>query len=225
MIWFPPTPETQRAEVGIPLRPLSDFYGYDRGTPIDRHYLEGFLHAHSDLVNGRVLEVKDDAYTRRFGADHVRRSTVVDIDPTNQEATLIADLGQPGCLPNEAFDCIICTQTLQFIPNPHLALANLKTALAPGGALLLTVPCLSRISVGLPASDYWRWTPTGLQALLGRLWRGPVTIQGLGNLRACVGFLLGEAAEELPPTMLAVVDPAFPLIACAVARRPQAQHP
>ena len=210
MTRFPPTPEAQ--PVGVPLRPLSDFYGYDRGTPIDRHYLEGFLHAHTDLVNGAVLEVKDAAYTRRFGADRVRHSTVVDIDPTNQQATLIADLGQPGSLPADAFDCIICTQTLQFIPNPHTTLANCQAALAPGGALLLTVPCLSRISVGLPASDYWRYTPAGLEALLGQHWRGPVTVQGFGNLRACVGLLLGEAAEELPAATLAVVDPAFPLV-------------
>ncbi len=223
MTRFPPPAAAQSVEV--PLCPLSDFYGYDRGTPIDRRYLEGFLHAHTDLVNGAVLEVKDDAYTRRFGAGRVRRSTVVDIDPTNQQATLIADLGQPGNLPAGAFDCIICTQTLQFIPTPHTALANLQAALAPGGALLLTVPCLSRTSVGLPASDYWRWTPAGLRALLGQRWRGPVTVQGLGNLRACVGFLLGEAAEELPPAILAVVDPAFPLVACAAARRPRAQLP
>jgi hypothetical protein len=209
----------------VPTRPLSDFYGYDRGTPIDRHYLEGFLHAHAELIGGAVLEVKDDGYTRRFGASRVHHSTVVDIDPTNPKATLIADLGQPGTLPASTFDCIVCTQTLQFIPTPHTLLANCQAALAPGGALLLTVPCLSRISVGLPASDYWRYTPAGLRALLAQHWQGPASVEGFGNLRACVGFLLGEAAEELPAATLDTIDPAFPLVACAVASRPRQQRP
>jgi len=49
--------------------PLSRGFGSDRGRPIDRHYIEGFLARHATDVRGRVLEFGDDAYTRRFGAD------------------------------------------------------------------------------------------------------------------------------------------------------------
>ena len=38
-------------------KPLSRSWGYDRGTPIDRHYIEGFLERHRQHVKGHVLEV------------------------------------------------------------------------------------------------------------------------------------------------------------------------
>lgn len=41
-------------------RPLSASYGFDRGTPVDRLYIEEFLKLHSDDVRGRVLEIGDD---------------------------------------------------------------------------------------------------------------------------------------------------------------------
>src|SRR6185295_12180787 len=55
------------------LSPISREYGFDRGRPIDRHYIETFLARHAVDVAGDVLEIKDDGYTRRFGAGRVVR--------------------------------------------------------------------------------------------------------------------------------------------------------
>src|SRR6266511_3377036 len=66
------------------LRPVSDRYGYDRGTPVDRYYIERFLSEHAECIRGNVLEVKDAHYTRRFGSG--ARSHVVDIDRDNPDA-------------------------------------------------------------------------------------------------------------------------------------------
>src|ERR687894_427089 len=49
------------------LTPISREYGYDRGTPIDRFYIENFLEEHSSSIRGRVLEISENTYTRRFG--------------------------------------------------------------------------------------------------------------------------------------------------------------
>jgi hypothetical protein len=38
--------------------PFSATFGFDRGTPIDRYYLERFLNSHRALITGRVLEVQ-----------------------------------------------------------------------------------------------------------------------------------------------------------------------
>jgi Methyltransferase domain len=118
----------------LPLEPLSDNYGLDRGTPLDRRYIEAFLAERRDLIRGTVLEVKDDAYTRRFGADRVSERAVVDIDASNLHATLIADLDEPGSLPAEAYDCIILTQTLHLLRHPGRCLENCHRALRNGGA-------------------------------------------------------------------------------------------
>jgi hypothetical protein len=61
-----------------------------------------------------VLEVRDPRYTLAYGADRVISSEVVDIDAQNPEATLVADLASPGSLPENRFDCVIVTQTLQY---------------------------------------------------------------------------------------------------------------
>jgi hypothetical protein len=75
------------ASADLPVEPLSDHYGSDRGKPLDRHYIEAFLAERRDAVRGSVLEVEDDAYTTAFGGDRVTMSTVVDMDDTNQRAT------------------------------------------------------------------------------------------------------------------------------------------
>jgi len=143
---------------------------------------------------------------------------VIDIDPYNLDAHLHADLSQPRSLPAETFDCILLTQTLQLLADPAAALVNCHQALRPGGALLLTVPCLSRISPSSRTRDRWRFTPAGLRELFSS-WDGPVTVTGHGNLRVCLAALLGEAAEYLTPTELDYHDPDFPLVACAIAHR------
>lgn len=202
----------------LPRQPLSDRYGYDRGTPIDRHYIDRFLTQHADRIHGRVLEVKDGTYARRFGGDRVS-TTIVDNDHANPHATLYADIADPDSLPSQAFDCILLTQTLQLVASPTTALRNLYQALRSGGTLLLTTPTVGRISPTGAASDHWRITPIGLAHLLAESWSGSTTITGYGNLRACLGTLVGEAAEELTTTELDNLDPRYPLIACAAAHR------
>lgn len=202
----------------LPLRPISDCYGYDRGTPVDRIYIEAFLDRHHADIHGHGAEIKTDGYLRRFGRDQLRLATVIDIDPHNRDAHLYADLSQPHSLPGETFDCIVFTQTLQLLADPARAVANCYQALRPGGALLLTVPCLSRISPSSHAQDRWRFTPAGLWEVLSA-WDGPVTVTGHGNLRVCLAALLGEAAQDLTPAELEHHDPNFPLVACAIAHR------
>jgi hypothetical protein len=199
------------------LRPFSDRYGYDRGTPVDRYYIERFLGEHAHRVRGNVLEVKDASYTRRFGVG--AHPVVVDIDRRNRDADLHADLNVPGSLPAASFDCLILTQVLQFL-SPETALGNLWAATAPGGSLLLTVPVLGRLDPHLHATDFWRWTPGGLAELLSRN-QIPAGVTGYGNLLACVSALLGLSVEDLSAAELEVNDPRFPLVACAYAEKPR----
>jgi hypothetical protein len=138
----------------LPREPLSDRYGLDRGTPVDRRYIEAFVSARRDAIHGRVLEVQDTTYTTRFGADRVAESVVVDIDPSNPSATLIADLQQVGSLPQESYDCIILTQTLRLLRRPDHCIDNCFGALRARGVLLATAPSLSRVSPTYPQGDF-----------------------------------------------------------------------
>ena len=203
-------------------RPFSSDWGFDRGQPVDRHYIEEFLSARRDDIRGAVLEVGDPEYTRLLGGSSVTSSDVVDMSQSDA-ATIVADLAAPGSLPPRRFDCVIVTQTLQYVADPAAAVANLWGALAEGGTLLLTVPCLQRIDPDLPGVDRWRFTPLGLEQLIGRgCPDGNAEVVGYGNVLVCVAFLMGLAADELRAAELEERDPDFPLIACARVRKPSA---
>src|SRR5262245_47647458 len=62
---------------GLP--PVTGDWGYSRGQPIDRFYIEQFLSRHRHDIRGHVLEIGDDSYTRRFGETRVTKSTIVDV--------------------------------------------------------------------------------------------------------------------------------------------------
>src|SRR5829696_76019 len=81
-------PPTKRSRVFSRLTPVSDRWGFDRGLPIDRYYIEAFLGARAHDIRGAVLEVGDRAYTSRFGADRVNRSEVLHVDSSNPNATI-----------------------------------------------------------------------------------------------------------------------------------------
>jgi SAM-dependent methyltransferase len=203
--------------------PFSQSYGIERGRPVDRIYIEQFLAAHADDIRGAVLEIKDAAYTRAFGGSRIVSSDVLDLDRNNPEATLFADLGSPDSLPQERFDCVICTQTLHLISHLDTALSNLWNSLRVGGVLLLTVPTATRIESSYEhADDLWRFTPVGLSRLLQtHLPDGETATSGRGNLLTTISYLLGLAAEDLRSEDFSDDDPAFPLIATARVVRPR----
>lgn len=198
--------------------PLGEAWGYDRGTPVDRWYIERFLSAHREDITGRVLEVKDSGYTDRFG-HAVSESAVLDIDPANPRATHVADLAAADGLPGAAFDCFVLTQTLQLIFDLRSAIAHAHRILRPGGVLLATMPVTSRIC-DPPLTDHWRFTPLTAGRLLEEAFgHGAVAVAGYGNVLTQVAFLEGLAAQDLTADELAVDDERFPLVVCARAVR------
>jgi SAM-dependent methyltransferase len=200
--------------------PIGEGFGYHRGTPIDRYYIERFLAERSADIAGRVLEVQSANYTRRFGAERVSRSDVLDIDETNPNATIVADLNDAKALPTGAFDCIILTQTLQLIYEVRSALRALERSLAPGGVLLVTVPGITRIPQRFSDDWYWSFTCQSMRRLLEELFApDAIEIVSMGNVKATTGFLHGLALEELRTQDLDRNDPEFQLVITARARK------
>jgi SAM-dependent methyltransferase len=193
--------------------PISSHWGADRGTPIDRYYIEQFLAEHSADIGGRVLEVKDARYTERFGTD-VARSDVIDLNSTNTAATIVADLAAAVAVPSDTFDCFVATQTLQFIYPVEAALRESLRLLRPGGVLLVTVPAVSRIDrhAGLDG-DFWRFTDASCRRLFGTVFGGDhVDVKAYGNVLAAIAFLTGLAREDLSDGELDERDPYFPVV-------------
>jgi SAM-dependent methyltransferase len=205
------------------LQPLSREFGYDRGLPVDRHYIEGFLAGHANDVRGRVLEIGDDAYTRRFGGPRVTRRDVLHVNPV-EGATFVGDLTRADGIPSDAFDCVILTQTLHLIYDVRAALATVHRILKPGGRLLATAPGISQIG-GDQWREYWCWsfTSRSLRQLLNEAFPGgEVAVVAHGNVLAAIAFLHGLAAEELRRGELAHNDPAYEVLLAARARKTEA---
>jgi SAM-dependent methyltransferase len=192
--------------------PLSDHYGRERGTPVDRYYIEGFLGVERAAITGRVLEVLNRDYTERFG-EALERSDVLDVDPANTDATIVADLAAGHGIPGDSFDCFILTQTLQYIYDLRAAVVQAHRILRPGGTVLCTVPTVSRIGRLELDSEYWRLTAPACTRLFGEVFEdGDVRVRTRGNVLAAVAFLMGMAAEELSAGELEHDDPFFPLL-------------
>ena len=202
--------------------PVSRVFGFDRGTPIDRYYIEGFLARHAPDIRGRVLEIGDPAYTRKFGGDRVTRSDVLHAVEGNRKATLIGDL-ETGCgIPDDTFDCVILTQVLPFIFDVRGAVRAVHRGLRPGGIVLATVPCISQVSrYDMDRwGDFWRFTSLAARRLFeGQFGAANVAVEAHGNALAATAFLQGAAVEELTPAELDARDPDYELIVAVRAQK------
>lgn len=49
------------------LKPISNVFGFDRGTPIDRIYTDDFLQKNCKDIKGIVCEIAESTYTKRWG--------------------------------------------------------------------------------------------------------------------------------------------------------------
>jgi|ERR1041384_153005 glycosyltransferase involved in cell wall biosynthesis len=203
------------------LTPISRVFGFDRGTPIDRYYIEAFLAANARDIKGRVLEIGDDAYTRRFGGARVTHSDVLHVSEDNLHATIVADLENADHIESKSFDCIILTQTLHLIYDVRAAIATLHRILKPGGVLLATMPGISQID-HYDWGDRWYWSFTGLSAkrLFGEKFSDDnLKIETHGNVLASVSFLYGLVVEEMREEELEFADADYPLVITVKATR------
>jgi SAM-dependent methyltransferase len=209
------------------LSPVSTTFGFERGQPVDRYYIENFLARYAEDVRGRVLEIREDSYTRRFGGQRVEVSDVLDVAQDNRRATIHADLTQADHVPSDAFDCIILTQTLHFIYDVRSAARTLYRILKPGGVLLATFPGISKTGCrdcGKHGEYYtWMFTKLSAQSLFDEAFpAADVRIEAHGNVLAAVSFLHGLAAEELRQEELDHHDPDYEVLITLRAVKPEA---
>ncbi len=195
--------------------PISRVFGHDRGQCIDRYYIESFLSANRRDIRGRVLEIADASYTRKFGDDRVTKSDVLHATTDNRQATLVGNLETGQGIPEKVFDCLILTQTLPFIFDVQAAIANSYRALKPRGALLATFPGICQISrYDMDRwGDYWRFTDASARRLFVDVFGDAnVKVETHGNVLVACAFLHGLAAQELNLRELDYHDPDYQVL-------------
>jgi len=196
-------------------KPFNTDFGFSRGTPVDRYYIESFLATNTELISGRVLEIGDTEYTERFGSEVETAEALHISDPL---ADFTGDLSDSTVLPESAFDCTILTQTLHLIEDLEAAIQSTYDSLKPGGAALITVPGVTQI-----CSDEWAkiWRSSFTQLSLSEnvekvFSAGNCKYQVFGNVLAATSLLYGISAEELETKELDILDENYPTIVTAV---------
>jgi SAM-dependent methyltransferase len=180
--------------------PISRLFGFDRGTPIDRHYIDKFLLDNKKHIHGNVLEIAENTYSKKFG-ENVASYEILHYDDSNKRATIIGDLTNPSTLPEEKIDCFICTQTFNFIFDVQKAIDGCYRLLRKGGTLLATVSGISQISrYDMDRwGDYWRFTDLSIRKLMEAVFdKENIEIATYGNALTANAFLQGLAVEDLP---------------------------
>jgi len=207
--------------------PYSDHFGYDRGGPVDRYYIENFLQKQAHHVHGRVLEIGDNEYTLKYGGSKVDKSDILHVEEGNAKATIVGDLSNAPQLPDNCFDCIILTQTLHLIYEYKEALRTCYRILKPGGVLLMTVPGISHIDQGEWKNKWlWSFTESSIIKLFEETFLGAdSSVEVFGNVLVATAFLYGLGLPELKKEQMDKVDEHYQVIITVSAKKPAYHTP
>jgi len=211
------------------VEPLSRNYGFDRGWgfkttgwgfAVDRYYVEKFLYQNRQYVKGRILEIGEDVYATRYAQlnETALEKPIVEtlhIDGTEKDVVIIGDLTKPETLPENRYDCFVCTQTFHVIYDIPKALEGSYRLLKEGGVMLATVAGISQICrCDMDRwGDYWRFTNKSLELLFKETKFSHVEIVPMGNVMSACAFLQGMVVDELPKReLLDVMDKDYQLL-------------
>lgn len=106
-------------------------------------------------VGGRIQPYRPlfESRIQHYVALDVRQSPLVNVVARGEDIPFARNL----------FDLVICTQVLEYVPEPNALIAKIHEVLKPGGCLLLSAPAVfPRDS----EQDLWRFSPASLRLLL-----------------------------------------------------------
>ena len=197
------------------VKPVSSVFGLDRGNSVDRYYIESFLAQNSKDICGDVLEIENNNYTVKYGGSRVSKSHILHVNDDNKQATIISDLTKADNIPDNSFDCIILTQTLQFIYDLHAAMRNVHRILKPNGVLLISVPGISQISrYDMDRwGDYWRFTTLSAEMLAQEYFENEkIEVKSHGNVLIATALLQGLSINDVSAEKFEYNDPDYQVI-------------
>jgi 2-polyprenyl-3-methyl-5-hydroxy-6-metoxy-1,4-benzoquinol methylase len=128
------------------------------------------------------LEVLDvGCGDRPYDPLFARAARIVGLDAPGNE---LADVhGTIDALPveDESFDVVLCLQVLEHVPDPALAVRELRRVVRPGGRVLASTHGIYPYHPN--PEDLWRWTHAGLERLFtdNGSWSSVTVTPGAGS--------------------------------------------
>jgi len=153
--------------LGVDVIPPTDFIGRPRplqvldDVSVYRDYQNRFLRKYGPLLRGDLIEIGGERHHQHsqyfpnadsFVVSNIARDFDLALDATDLP------------FPDDSRDGYVCLSVLQHIPDPRAAVREMYRTLRPGGDLLLVVPFLFPVC---DVVDFERWTPMGLEELVG----------------------------------------------------------
>jgi SAM-dependent methyltransferase len=195
-------------------QPLCQFFGFTRGTPIDRYYLNRFVESIRDEVRGITLEIGGEKQNRDlFGFKCATEYRVLDLPGLSDDVA--GDVSRRDTFAENTFDSIVIFNVLEHCERPQQVVDNIHRWLQPGGKAFVLVPTAQKLH---PApGDYWRPLPQGLQSLFRAFSKHET--RTYGNIATVIASFHGIAAEELTGEELDFNHPDYPVVSCIIAEK------
>jgi SAM-dependent methyltransferase len=197
------------------LAPFDPMFGFTRGTPIDRYYLERFIEHIRPEVRGAVLEIGGKRANREtYGFDAATEYRAMDIK-RSPDVDLVGDVHDRGLIPPGTLDAIVIFNVLEHCARPWVVAENLRGWLRVGGKVFAMVPSVQRVH--RQPRDYWRPYPDGMEALFADFARCQLFVYG--NPLTALAAIMGIAVQELSTDELDRVNTGYPVATCVIAEK------
>ncbi|MBW4509143.1 MAG: class I SAM-dependent methyltransferase [Scytonematopsis contorta HA4267-MV1] len=194
--------------------PFCNEFGFERGTPIDRYYLDKFIGSIRHQVKGKVVEIGGALSNRgEYGFENVSTYDAVDL-LESPLVNICGDVHESNLLKPGYYDTILLFNVLEHCHTPQKVVDNIQNWLVPSGYCMAIVPNAQRIHNN--PGDYWRILPDGMKTLFQNF--DEVQVTTYGNPTSLIASYMGIAAEELTPDELDQSHPLYPVTTCLVAK-------
>ena len=205
--------------------PFSKVFGFDRGTPIDRKFIDNFLSQNSHYIKNDILEIGDDQYISKYGKEIKRAVVLAGNGKRKETISFEGDLTKKNTLLKLGkFDCVIATNVLNFIFDYDSAVYGLSILTKEKtGCVLATVAGgptqVSRYDY-VKWGDYWRFTDLSVKKIFEKYFE-KVNIETYGNAPMAAAFNMGLAQEEIPSQLFQINDFNYQIIISIKASLPK----
>ena len=183
---------------------MSREFGYDRGLPIDRYYIERFLETPVDVA-GRTLEIGDDEYTRRYGGGRATRRDVLHVHAAIRRPPSVGDLTARSADRRRDSSTASFTQTLHLIYEVDRAIATSTGSCVRAGLSSATLPGIGQLST-TQWSRTWSWARLAARAPALRLRFGERNVTRRGSRQLACRRRVPARAQRRPSSPRANFD-------------------
>lgn len=208
------------AIISMDKEPYSRNFGSERGTAVDRYYIDKFISQYQKYIYGDVMEIGTDMYTKCYGGRHVKNTYICHVEGGDNWLKVNFETGEG--IEDEKVDCLICTQTLQYIYDLKTAMQNIYRLLKNNGTVLITVPGIKQLCRfdDQKWGEYWSFTPKSLAKLCKEVADdNDFEVISYGNIKSAFSYMYGVCKEELNIEDLSYNDEQYPFLIGAVLKK------